>query len=188
MTQYCMNYVCVAFALESVVPSFFSFIFPFCLVSNLFSHYSIPTSFHWEFRHLLLLCEFGTVPILTKCSLADTQKYMKAHSALSGPHSADPTDCHLIRLCGNVGNYRLCWLRLVYFCFTLRELSIVTYVRTCTHTDAHAHTRTSSSLSWCGWQLLWNCLYFWQENHKFFNPNISFQCFRQRETPLIKYQ
>jgi len=61
----------------SVIPPFFSIQLLFCLFPL------FPTSFHWEFRHSLLLCKFGTVPVPTKCSLADTRKNMKAHSALS---------------------------------------------------------------------------------------------------------
>lgn len=53
------------------------------------------------------------------------------------------------------------------------------------YADAHTHIHTPSSLSWCGWQLLWNCLHSWQENHKFLNPNINRQCFDGARPPRL---
>lgn len=60
-----------------------------CLqVSRFFPHYSLPTTFHWDFRHLSL-CKFGTASILTKCSLADTQNIcepMRSDATLACRH------------------------------------------------------------------------------------------------------
>lgn len=69
---YCTGRVC---GRGSVIHSFFPLIFPFCLgVSLLSCLSSLPTSFHWEFRHFASsFCKFGSVPISNKCSLADTQ-------------------------------------------------------------------------------------------------------------------
>lgn len=81
-------------------------------------------------------CKFGTGPNPNQMFNRRHPKYMKAHSAQHmGPRSAESKDCHLRRQCGGAGNYRLRWLRLVYFCFTLCELSIVpmhVHMRGCT--------------------------------------------------------
>ena len=91
------------------------------------------------------------------------------------PLSAGSTDCHVIRWCGNIGNYRLCSFASYISVFTLPELSEVAYACMCTRADAHTHTRFARPPPSLG--VVGSCSHSWQENHKFLiqasAPNVS---------------
>lgn len=89
---------------------------------------------------------------------------------------------HLIRYCGNIGNYRL-W----GFSLYISVLHSVNYLpHVCVCADAHTHSRTLLPL-WCGWQLLWNSSHSWRENHKFLIQTSTSSVLAERN-PSIKNQ
>lgn len=94
---------------------------------------------------------------------------------------------HLIRYCGNIGNYRL-WAFSLYIS-ALHSVNYLPHVCVCVRRCAHTHTHihAPSSLSWCGWQLLWNSSHSWQENHKFLIQTSTSSVLAERN-PSIKNQ
>lgn len=112
-------------------------------------------------------------------------KYMQAHSALRQHTGPRALELQIVIWYVSVVISEIidsAVLPCIFLFYTL--WTFFSHIRM--YADAHTHIHTPSSLSWCGWQLLWNGLHSWQENHKFLIQTSTLQCFgRERETPLL---